>query len=565
VKIKGAIDPDFRALFESAPGLYLALDPQFTIVAVSDAYLRATMTTREGIVGRKLFEVFPDNPDDPEATGVANLHASLQRVLRQRIGDAMAVQKYDIRRPDVDGGGFEERYWSPVNSPVLGPSGEVSYIIHQVEDVTELVSLTRRTEQHDEVTAALRLRAAEMEAEIHARAHERDAAMADARAKDDFLALLGHELRNPLAAIGGAIGILNHVVTDPLSAKPRTVIERQVKHLRRLVDDLLDAGRVAAGKVRLHPATLNLKEVVEEVVAALPVDAQNRVVSRGTDAWVSADPVRLQQIITNLLANALKFSAPESTVRIQSHRSGAHAVLSVSDEGIGMDADALPRVFDLFYQDGTLQGDNAAGLGIGLSIVRNLTELHGGQVSVHSDGRGTGATFTVTLPATDHQGQSAAAEGQNRGTLPCRRVLIVEDNPDVREMFAQILTLDGHDVYEAADGAAAVRMASSLAPDVVLVDLGLPILDGYEVARRIRALPHGNATHLIAVTGCAHQHDIRIAKAAGFDVHLTKPIDEAVLADVLRHPTLTSSQGGDDGSASGPLAMTPGPTGIGPS
>jgi len=207
--------PDFRTLFESAPGLYLVLTPELTIVAVSDAYLRATMTTRAGILGRNLFAVFPDNPDDPNATGVSNLRASLRRVLSAKKQDAMAVQKYDIRRPEAEGGQFEERYWSPVNSPVFGADGEIAYIIHRVADVTDFVRLRQRGREQQVVNEALRVRNEQMEAEIYTRARERDEARAENQAKDDFLAMLGHELRNPLAAIGGAAEVLR--LLDPRS------------------------------------------------------------------------------------------------------------------------------------------------------------------------------------------------------------------------------------------------------------------------------------------------------------------------------------------------------------
>ncbi|MCA1584860.1 MAG: PAS domain-containing protein [Acidobacteria bacterium] len=199
---------DFRALFESAPGCYLVLRPDLTIVAVSDAYLRATMTRREDILGHHLFEVFPDNPGDPDATGVANLNASLQRVLNTSTADTMPVQKYDIRRPEANGGTFEARYWSPVNSPVIRPDCTIAYIIHRVEDVTEFVLLKRRDEQQAEMNEELRRRAMKMGAEVYLRAKERDAAEAENRAKNDFLAMLGHELRNPLAAIAAASRVL---------------------------------------------------------------------------------------------------------------------------------------------------------------------------------------------------------------------------------------------------------------------------------------------------------------------------------------------------------------------
>lgn len=520
---------EFRALFESAPGLHLAMTPDLTIVAVSDAYLRATMTTRAGILGRNIFDVFPDNPDDPTATGVANLKASLSEVVKHGAPDSMAVQKYDIRRPEESGGGFEERFWSPMNSPVFSAGGELVYIIHRVEDVTDFVRLKQSHQQRDQLHEALLQRATEMEAEVFARARERDLAQADVRAKDDFLATLGHELRNPLAAIGAAVAVLNHV-KGPHCEKPRVIIARQVAHLRRLVDDLLDAGRVAGGKVRLQRQTLNAADVVEQVVATLSADS-HRLHCDAQAAWVDADPVRLQQIVINLLTNALKFSGAQSGVRVTVRREADEAVISVVDEGTGIAAEALPRIFDLFFQD-VPADDDRGGLGIGLSVVRKLAELHGGSVSVQSEGRDRGASFTVRLPAIDPPG--ATAQPVRTAAVGRLRVLLVEDNLDVREMFKLTLELEGHEVYEAPDGATAVRMAATLNPDVVLVDVGLPVLDGYEVARQIRALASGKTTRLIALTGRGLPEDLQKSQAAGFDLHLTKPVEDARLTAVLQ-------------------------------
>lgn len=529
---------DFRVLFESAPGSYLVLNPGLDIIAVSDAYLRATMTTRAGILGRNIFEVFPDNPGDPSATGVANLTASLRRVLKHAAPDSMPVQKYDIRRPDESGGGFEERFWSPVNSPVLSSADEVVAIIHRVEDVTEFVHLRQRNQDQHELNEALQRRAAEMEAEIFMRARERDLAQADVRAKDDFLATLGHELRNPLAAIGAAIGVLNHHVRDSISEKPRTVIARQVSHLRQLVDDLLDAGRVAAGKIELRREPVNLEEAIEQVVGSLPASAQERVRMVLAPVWVSADPVRLQQIVVNLLTNAIKFSPAGTDVHLTVGHDSGQAVIRFRDEGRGITPDVLPRVFDLFYQEAGVSQptDSHDGLGIGLSVVRSLVELHGGQVAVHSEGRNCGACFTVHLPAIDapeHTSRAGSASPR-AGRL---RVLLVEDNADVREMFKLNLELEGHEVHEACDGSAAVRMAAALQPDVVLVDVGLPVFNGYEVARRIRALSTDKTPRLIAMTGRASPDDIRDSKAAGFDAHLAKPVEDARLSAILHAET----------------------------
>jgi len=506
--------PDFRALFESAPGQYLVLTPWYQIVAVSDAYLRATLTTRAGILGRGLFDVFPDNPDDPGATGVRNLGASLRRILDTK-RPALRVQKYDIRRPDAEGGGFEARYWSPVNSPVLGPDGEVAYIIHRLEDVTE----------------------------FYLRARERDEAQAANRAKDDFLAMLGHELRNPLAAIASAVQILDLVgMHDHATALPRTVIGRQVHHLTRLVDDLLEAARVRAGMVRLDCRPVNLAEAVEHALDVLQgAGATDRhKIEVDTDAvGVHADPTRLEQIILNLLTNALKYTPAGRRIHVSVRADREVAVVRVEDEGAGIAPDVLPRIFDLFVQ-GERTADRArGGLGIGLTLVQMLTEHHGGTVEAFSPGPGLGSAFTVRLPRIE---LPRAAEtdpvAPRRGAG--RRVLIIEDNDDAREMLKAWLELHGHEVFEATDGAEGVRMALGLGPELMIVDIGLPVMDGYEVARSIRR--HGKTTRLIALTGYGQPEDRERSLDAGFDEHVVKPVDPTRLAEILAASSASSAR-----------------------
>ena len=512
------------------------LTPDFTIVAASDAYLRATMTTRTGIVGRRIFDVFPDNPDDPAATGVANLSASLHRVLQKRAPDTMAVQKYDIRRPDVDGGGFEERYWSPLNSPVLDATGEVTYIIHRVEDVTEFVRLKQRGEQADARNEALRRRAEQMETEVFLRARELDAAQAESRAKDDFLSVLGHELRNPLAAIASALGVLNHIMRDdPRGERPRDVIGRQIDHVRRIVDDLLDAGRVATGKIRLQRQPTSVVEAVEQVAAMLRdtgAFADHDLDLQLAPAWVHADPTRLHQMLTNLLTNAIKYTPAHKRITVAVVPDVETVSISVSDEGIGIAPYAMPKIFEMFYQGEAALDRTCGGLGIGLALVRRLAELQGGEALVHSTGLGQGATFTIRLPRVPEPVRLPSLE-QPYVSRRRLRVLVVEDNRDVRDMLRLQLEMDGHDVEEAGDGQAAVRMATRMKPDVALVDIGLPILDGYEVARRIRNSAEGGAIRLIAVTGYAQPDDVERAKQAGFDEHLAKPVDPTTLSLLL--------------------------------
>ena len=526
--------PDFRALFESAPGLYLVLSPDLTIVAMSDAYLRATMTTRAGILARNLFAVFPDNPDDPNATGVRNLRASLQRVLSAKKADAMAVQKYDIRRPEAEGGQFEERYWSPVNSPVFGADGEIAYVIHRVEDVTDFVRLRQQGREQQVVNEALRVRNEKMEAEVYTRARERDEARAENRAKDDFLAMLGHELRNPLAAIGGAAEVQR--LLDPRSepsARARAIVERQVGHLKRLVDDLLDAARVRAGKVKLQCRPLDLASAVEHALAVVKSSARRDqdIVTDLQPVGVSADPTRLEQIILNLMTNALKYTPPGKSIRVATCAADGQAVLQVADDGVGMTADTLPRIFDLFVQ-GERTADRAqGGLGIGLTLVQMLTELHGGTVVAVSDGPGRGSTFTVRLPRAELDAGAERREQPAQLTTR-RRVLVVEDNDDAREMLKTILQLHGHEVLEATDGAAGLRLAIETHPEVALIDLGLPIMDGLELARQIRRQPL-QPGRLIAVTGYGQPEDRRRSLEAGFDDHIVKPVDPEQIAAMI--------------------------------
>jgi len=532
--------PDFRALFESAPGLYLVMTPSFEIVAASDAYLRATMTTRGAILRRRLFDVFPDNPDDPSATGVRNLTTSLNRVLRDKRPDAMAIQKYDIRRPDSEGGCFEERYWSPVNSPVLGPDGEVMYLMHRVEDVTDFIRLKQQGREQEVFNEALRIRNERMESAVYLRARERDEAQAANRAKDDFLAMLGHELRNPLAAIASATEILKRLgTTTGAAGQSRAVIERQVRHLKRLVDDLLDAARVQAGKVTLDRRPLDLAEAVHRavsVVQSTDPTIQHVVQVDAQPVGVSFDPARLEQIIVNLLTNALKFTPAGGAIRVGVRAEADTAILVVEDEGIGIPEDVLPRIFDLFFQGERTAARSEGGLGIGLTLVKTLTELHGGTIEARTGGAGLGSAFVIRLPRV------ALPKNAARRRLPHstehRRILIIEDNDDARDMLKTWMTLEGHDVLEAANGVEGVKMLINERPEVAFIDIGLPGMDGYEVARMARQQAD-LATRLVALTGYGQAADRQRSFQAGFDDFVVKPVDPVRLTQILSDRTAT--------------------------
>ena len=349
------------------------------------------------------------------------------------------------------------------------------------------------------------------------------------RGKDEFLAMLGHELRNPLGAISSAAHVLTLAEARGAdTTRAREIIARQVQHLARLVDDLLDVSRVVAGKVVLRLQPLEVAETARRVAALH--GGRHVITVQATPVWVSADPTRLEQVVTNLLANAVKYAPAGSEIVVSVGPEDRQAVLRVRDSGVGIRPELLPRVFDLFVQADRSLERTGGGLGIGLTLVRHLVQLHGGTVEAASPGPGRGSTFTVRLPAlTTSPEPTETASAPVAG--PARRILVVEDNDDAREMLRNLLRLLGHEVYEARDGAIGVEEARRLRPDFALIDIGLPGIDGYEVARRIRADVPG--ARLVAVTGYGQPDDLERARAAGFDVHLVKPVDPLQLQKVL--------------------------------
>jgi len=364
----------------------------------------------------------------------------------------------------------------------------------------------------------------------------REAAETSNRAKDEFLAMLGHELRNPLGAISNAATVLgNEHIDEDAAERSRTIIVRQVGHLSRLTDDLLDAGRALMGKIVLRTRTVDLSAVAMQSLATLKSAhrlGRHRTVEDFETVWIEADPVRLDQVIGNLVVNAVKYTPDAGTIRISVRREGDEAVLTVSDTGIGIEPELLPHVFDLFRQGSRDLDRSQGGLGIGLTLVRRLAELHGGRASVRSEGTGKGSEFTVRLPvaaAPNLQGEASTRPLSRTA----RHILVVEDNPDARETLAMLLELAGHRVEVAEDGATGLEKALALQPEVALVDVGLPRMDGYEVARRIRSSKGIRRPFLVALTGYGAPEDRDRALAAGFDAHLVKPVDPETLAAVL--------------------------------
>ena len=373
------------------------------------------------------------------------------------------------------------------------------------------------------------------------------------RGKDEFLAMLSHELRNPLGAIASAIQVLDRVDDAAVAARARVVITRQIQHLSRLVEDLLDVSRATTGKITVRREVVDLGAIAERTVAEVAARHPGRageISLAARPVRVLGDAVRLEQVITNLVANALKYTPFGGRVTVTVDEVDGAATLVVEDDGAGIAADLLPRVFDLFVQGDHSLDRAEGGLGIGLTLVRRIVELHGGSVTAASAGVGRGSRFTVRLPVTAATPPTPARR-PSAARSP-RQILVIEDNDDAREMLSQLVRLLGHDVHEAADGLSGVEAALRLFPDITLVDIGLPGVDGYEVAQRIRKDPRGQALRLVAITGYGRREDRERALAAGYDDHVVKPVEPARLAAVLarwscdEEPTVKSSPDGAD-------------------
>jgi signal transduction histidine kinase len=368
---------------------------------------------------------------------------------------------------------------------------------------------------------------------------ERRAAERKSSAKDEFLAMLGHELRNPLSAISSASSLLGLPAVGPESVgRARVIIQRQTQHLSRIVDDLLDLSRAMSGKILLAKKRLDLGPLVSSCMDTFRATGRTNGYQLSTDlgaGWVEGDPTRLEQIATNLIDNALKYTPGGGSIAIGIATVGEDVVLTVRDSGVGIPPDLLPHVFDVFVQGSISIDRSQGGLGIGLSLVRRLVELHGGSVSAASEGSGNGSTFEIRLP------RSEAAAAPDPGAQPVTAaakatVLLIEDNDDGREMMATMLGSYGYPVLQAGDGLEGVRLAVAELPDVALVDIGLPGIDGYEVARRLRNDPTTRDIRLIALTGYGLAEDQRRVLEAGFDLHMVKPVDLAALLSQLSEP-----------------------------
>ena len=352
--------------------------------------------------------------------------------------------------------------------------------------------------------------------------------------KEQFVAMLAHELRNPLGAITSAVGVLDLVGGDPAD-RARAIIKRQMRHLTQLVDDLLDTARITTGKIALTCTAVNLAESATRCLKTLEVAGRSdgyTIHVECEDTWVSADAARIDQIMANLIGNAVKYTPAGGRIAVRIHPQGDQGVLEVDDTGVGMSPDVLERIFDLFFQEDRSPERLRGGLGIGLTLVRQLVLLHGGQVEAASGGPGQGSRFTVRIPLCAPPAPGEREPVADAAVSGRSRILIVEDNEDARQMLQMLLVLAGHEVHAAADGPSGVEMARQTRPDIAVIDLGLPGMDGYEVARLLRREPQ-TGLRLIALSGYGQAEDRRKTLEAGFDMHLVKPVDPARLSAAI--------------------------------
>jgi PAS domain S-box-containing protein len=547
-----------QGLFESLPGLFLVFTPDLTIVSISDALLEATRTKREEVLGRGVFEVFPDQPG---SAAIAEWRASLDRVRQTAAPDTMAIQKYDIRRPD---GVIEERYWSPMNSPVLGTDRLIEYFIHRVVDVTEFV---RQKSESGSWPIRPLTRVEQMEAEIfhnsaelqaaNRKLHDANAqlqqAKADAetanRSKSTFLATMSHEIRTPMNAI---LGYAQLMLRDPgLGTDAKTnleIIGRSGEHLLTLINDVLDMSKIEAGRTELNPVTFNLPKLLEDLAAMFRLRAQIKalrfeMVTDGESmAYVKGDEGKIRQALINLLGNAIKFTERGHItlhVTLDQRSAGQLWMLArVEDTGSGLTEEEQRKLFEPFSQaKGSL--NTQEGTGLGLAISRKYAQLMGGDVTLTSS-PGQGSVFRFEIPIEHGNGDVAVRRSAPRRVISISagtsvpKILVVDDQLENRDWLIKLLSVIGFSVRGADNGAEALRNWEEWNPHLVLMDVHMPVMDGLEATRRMKADPRGKETVIVTLTASALDEDRRAIALSGADDFLSKPCREDQLLEKIR-------------------------------
>ncbi len=493
----------FRALIEKSWDAVAFVDATGRFAYVSPSVSRILGAPAEAFVGQNAFASM--HPED-----IDRVRATFGEVLAQPGGSRTLEYRY--RHTD---GGWR---WLEVTGTNLLDDLDVGAVAVNFRDGTERLERDR----------ALLDRTRELEALLE-RHRVAEARLLEAdRRKNEFLAMLGHELRNPLSALANAVSVLTMSVAPDHPAAPTVpMLARQTRKLGRMVDDLLEIGRLESGKMVLQREPCDLAEIVRKSLDALRAGgklAAHELRARLDPVWVDGDATRIEQIVGNLVENAIRYSPEHAQIDVVVEARGDEALLRITDQGVGIDAALLPNVFDFFVQGKPALGASHGELGVGLSIVRRLVELHGGKVEAASGGAGRGSEFVVSLPRRAPAVATTASEAVAPARPLARRVLVIDDHEDGRQAMKMLLEILGHEVVTAVDGLAGVAAAESCLPDIAFVDIALPGIDGYEVARRIRSGPASRAT-LVALTGYGQPQDRDQAASAGFDLHVTKPAD----------------------------------------
>ena len=553
---------DYQHLFESSPSSFLILlpDTDFTIVAVTDDYLNDTLTKRENILGKPVFEVFPDNPSEPESHSTKLLADSFKRAIATKSVDTMATLRYDVPRPD--GNGFEERYWRPVNKVALSTNGEILYIIHRAQDVTDYVQLLAENKanqiEREDLTAQkiimekeVKYRSLELEAKNieltkanDALKQSTDMLYEQGQKKDEFLAMLAHELRNPLSPISAAADILSFKkLSDEKIKRCSDIISRQVKHMTSLIDDLLDVSRVKKGLISLKLDKINLSEIIAQSLEQVKplIESFNHQLFLKTPMqtiFVMGDQHRLIQIFTNIIGNSAKYTPEGGSINLTLETEGELAKIVVTDNGVGMDAELIKQAFELFTQASRTSDRSQGGLGIGLALVKSLVELHQGSVTISSQGIGKGCQLTVLLPllALNIGNEPSVTVDDHLTKVPTNgaiKVMVVDDSAANAEMVASLLEMTGYKVIVECDSIKALARSIIELPSIYILDIGLPNMDGMELARRLKTQPETQNATLIALSGYSKEQEINSAKEAGFDHYVVKPFEFKTFLAIL--------------------------------
>lgn len=527
---------DYRAIFRQCGSLYMLLDLDKNILDASDDYLVATLTKRESMVGRHLFDVFPDDPNQPEATGVRNLTLSIESVLKNKKTHVMDLQKYDVPKGD---GTFEMRYWLPRNIPIFDSSGTLMYILHQAENVTDQISLQekdrRTTIKLGEAELELLHRAKELEKVNQELVKSRDEALEASRLKSALIANVSHELRTPLSSILGYTELMNTLTLNPTVKQDVNIIQTSAQALLSIVNDLLDISRMETDKLQLTETPMQIRVVVSELIEILKPSAEAKslvltsTVAEDVPEVVIGDSRRVRQVLHILVNNGIKFT-DHGNVSLSLNMFGRLLRVQVSDTGIGISQDQQKKLFAPFYQVDVSNTRQYGGLGLGLTIAERLVELMGGRIHVQSElDKGSIFWFDIPLKLPRNVTETLTL---NETCEKCR-ILVVEDNFVIQGLLRkQLKTIGIKNVDFAKNGQEGVYKVAENPYDIIFMDIQMPVMDGYEATREIRKSEKSHHV-IIGMTASVMQEDQKRVIEAGMDAILGKPFKLTELKDMI--------------------------------